>query len=83
MLDLHLFCLEECVSAHNALRNYHVDTPNVKWSAKVAAGAQEWAEILAKKGKMKHADTPYGENIYQASFSGCGFRTCSNAVLAW
>lgn len=73
----------ECVDAHNAVRSLHVDTPNVQWSDEIAAGAQAWAEHLVELGEMRHASSGYGENIYSAWFSGCSFRTCSNAVLAW
>ena len=77
----------ECLNAHNALRNLHVNTPNMTWSDDLAVGAQEMANklvYLAKNGVTDELfNMNYGENIYGAWWQGCNFRTCSDAVLRW
>merc|ERR1712048_39493 len=56
---------KECVDAHNYVRSLHVNTPNVHWSDDIAAGAQAWAEHLAKIGKMEHEkNIGVGENVF-------------------
>ncbi|MBX7240189.1 MAG: hypothetical protein K1X92_00475 [Bacteroidia bacterium] len=61
--------IEAFVNSHNAVRA-EVGTLPVKWSPKVAAFAQQWANQLAnEKGcSLIHSQgNEYGENIYQGS----------------
>lgn len=58
------------LAAHNEARDA-VGVPRLKWSAKLAGEAQEWAEHLARQGRMTHAD-PYkrrgaGENLWMGA----------------
>ncbi|OWK43588.1 CAP domain-containing protein [Fimbriiglobus ruber] len=60
--------IEDLVSYHNRVRK-EVGAEPVKWSEKVAAVAQEWADHLAEIGKLEHrprtgkSASPYGENL--------------------
>lgn len=58
---------EELVSSHNRWR-IRVGVPPLRWSAEVAANAQNWARFLAldNRCKMKHSDSEDGENVFWA-----------------
>ena len=76
--------LDECVNAHNVLRDLHPGTGHMTWNDDVAQNAQDWANHLASIGEMKHAEgTGQGENLFVRWSSGCISATCSAAVHAW
>ena len=51
------------VDAHNKLRARHC-APPLKWSTKVAASAQKWADQLHARGcGLVHSGGAYGENL--------------------
>ena len=54
---------EELVLRHNFYRQAQ-GAQNISWSDKLAAKAQDWAKIMAKKDKLMHSSMKYGENIY-------------------
>lgn len=65
---------------HNKWRA-ELGLPPLKWSNKIAAVAQKWANVLKNRGcKMEHSSTKYGENIY---WSMGAKRTPQEAVDAW
>lgn len=71
---------EEMVRAHNTQRAKH-GAPALRWSATVAAVAQQWAETNARENRMYHRPGgKYGENIYWTSG---GKVTGTVAVNAW
>ncbi len=55
------------LQVHNAARS-EVGVAPLRWSAEVAAYAQQWANRLAATGTFEHRPPPriYGENIYAA-----------------
>ena len=54
---------KDSLDAHNEFRGKH-GAPSMKWSSKLASNAQKWAEDLAKKGYLQHANQKEeGENI--------------------
>jgi len=71
---------EDCLTAHNEKRAKHVDTPAQHWDAKLARGSQKWAEKLARLGRSKHSEGPYGENLYWSSANSAN---CYDAVDSW
>jgi uncharacterized protein YkwD len=49
--------------ATNAVRAKHC-APPIKWSQKLAASAQRWAETIKKRGcALQHSGGAYGENL--------------------
>jgi uncharacterized protein YkwD len=55
------------VNAHNAVRA-RFGVPPLKWSDKLAAFAQEWADTLLITGEFEHRKkSPYGENLFTIS----------------
>ncbi len=57
----------QMLNAHNAWRRRH-NVPALKWSPKLAACAQQWAENLARSNSFRHrTDGRYGENLATAS----------------
>ena len=51
------------VDTHNRLRARHC-APPLRWSPKVAASAERWAQTLQRKGcALQHSGGPYGENL--------------------
>lgn len=53
------------IAAHNAVRA-HAGTPPLKWSAVLAARAQNWADNLLASGLFIHSPNPtWGENIFE------------------
>lgn len=59
---------KDFLSVHNAARAT-VGVRPLRWSARVAAHAQRWAEHLAAIDRLKHRPAPrlYGENLAAAS----------------
>jgi len=59
----------------------------MRWNDDMAQGAQKWADHIAKLGQLQHASkdklSGQGENLYFAGHSGCGIRTCADAVHSW
>jgi pathogenesis-related protein 1 len=52
-------------AAHNAVR-MRVGVPPLRWSAKLAQAAQQWADNLLRKGTLDHqVSNPNGENLYE------------------
>ncbi len=54
---------QELVQRHNYYRQAQ-GAANISWSDKLAAKAQAWVKIMAKKDKLMHSTMKYGENIY-------------------
>jgi pathogenesis-related protein 1 len=53
------------LAAHNAERA-KVGTPALRWSEKLAASAQDWANHLAASGVFEHRrKSKFGENLYE------------------
>jgi hypothetical protein len=51
------------LDAHNQLRAKHC-APPLRWSPKVAASAQKWADALRDRGcVLGHSGGPHGENL--------------------
>ncbi len=57
----------DLLEAHNDARA-EVDVPRLAWSSRLAREAQEWAEHLAREGRMIHANRDQrggaGENLW-------------------
>ncbi|CCK73544.1 CAP domain-containing protein NDAI_0G05610 [Naumovozyma dairenensis CBS 421] len=64
------------LSAHNAKRALHKDTPALKWSDNLASYAQAYADAYDCSGNLQHSGGPYGENL-ALGYSATG------AVDAW
>lgn len=59
----------ECLNEHNRVRAKH-GAPPLSLSKVLNKFAQDWADYLAKEGKLKHRDkVKYGENVYSCSSS--------------
>lgn len=57
----------QMLNAHNEWRKRY-SVPPLKWSAKLATYAQQWADKLSRENRFEHrADSPYGENLAVAS----------------
>lgn len=55
----------DMLAAHNAVRA-RVGAPPLKWSAKLADQAQEWANrLLAEKRFAHRPDSSYGQNLFE------------------
>ncbi|XP_012281967.1 repressed by EFG1 protein 1 isoform X3 [Orussus abietinus] len=53
-----------CLETHNLYRARH-GVPPLRLSKQLCKTSQEWASILATKGRLEHrANTDYGENLY-------------------
>ena len=65
---------KQALDAHNKYRAMH-QSPPLTYSSSLGKEAQAWANKIAKEGKMKHADSSDGENIYMAfgkdDYDGC------------
>ena len=66
-IHIHILAMKDfkkdSLDAHNEFRGKH-GAPSMKWSSKLASNAQKWAEDLAKKGYLQHANQKEeGENI--------------------
>lgn len=57
----------QLLSLHNAERD-RTGVPRLAWSGKLAREAQQWAEVLAREGRMRHAPRDVsggaGENLW-------------------
>ncbi len=54
----------DLLAAHNQVR-FHTDVPPLRWSDRLAAHAQEWANHLLHTGQFIHRPRPlYGENLF-------------------
>ena len=54
---------KDSLDTHNEFRSRH-GAPAMKWSSKLEARAQQWANELAKKGYLQHdSQKEDGENI--------------------
>jgi len=70
----------EMVAAHNTVRA-GVKVPPLKWSGRLAAVAQEWADHLLATGQFAHRPNPrYGENLYEIEGAAA---SPEQAVEAW
>jgi pathogenesis-related protein 1 len=57
--------VDAMVQAHNSIRN-RSKLPPLVWSSKVAAVAQQWAEVLLARNEFTHRPkAEYGENLYE------------------
>ncbi|KXJ21233.1 protein PRY1 [Exaiptasia diaphana] len=72
--------INACLDAHNAKRRLH-GVPGLTWDAALAAGAADWALILARNGTFEHSYGNYGENLY--SMYGSKEGTCEQGVKSW
>ena len=58
---------EAMTAVHNSWRS-QVGVPDLKWSDKLAAAAQEWADTLKEDGcGFYHSHNGYGENLFISS----------------
>lgn len=72
--------INELVREHNRWRA-EVGVPGLKWSASLAAGAQEWANHLVEQGGgLVHSSGDYGENLFGGSGKVWG---ATDAVNSW
>jgi pathogenesis-related protein 1 len=68
------------VEAHNRARAKHC-APPLKWSSKLAASAQKWADNLGAHGcGLQHSGGPHGENLAAGSE---GFLDAAAVVGMW
>lgn len=75
---------DACLKAHNEKRALHPGTPMLVWDDTLAQHAKTWADHLASKGTLEHAEnTGEGENLYYFGTSGSYVATCDDAVQAW
>lgn len=69
---------ERLLEAHNDERD-RIGVPRLRWSAKLASEAEDWAAHLATKGRMIHADPQRrkgaGENLWMGSKGYYGAET--------
>ena len=60
----------ELLDAHNQERD-QFGAPRLEWSGKLAGEAQQWAQVLAHEGRMRHASQRErkgaGENLWMGS----------------
>lgn len=67
---------KDALDAHNEFRGKH-GAPAMKWSSKLEARAQQWANEIAKKGYLQHDNQKEdGENI--ACMKGKSFISICN-----
>ena len=68
------------LAAHNSVRA-QVRTPPLRWSSQLAADAQAWANVLARKGRLQHAGQhETGENLWMGT---TGAFSIEEMVGAW
>lgn len=73
--------LRGILAAHNKVRAAHCAAP-LKWSDKLAAVAQKWADTLAARGcAFEHSRGKYGENL--AFAAPAGTHTSKTATDGW
>ncbi len=69
------------LEAHNRYRANHC-APPLRWSARIAAAAQAYADQLAARGcAFEHSRSPYGENLMR--FSPAGSHDSAYVAEAW
>ena len=85
ILLIKIYHVDVSLRIHNEMRNRHVDTTALLWCDDLAMDAQEWADKLAKTGKLQHGEHKFGENLYSQWSSGSLNEkdVCKNAVQAW
>lgn len=55
----------DILAAHNEIRA-HIDVPPLRWSDRLAARAQEWANRLLQEQQFYHRPHPsFGENLFE------------------
>jgi len=69
-----------CLSAHNALRALHQDTPPLTWDEGLARDSEQWGIKLARENGLRHSRGNYGENLYAAWGQSA---SCAKAILSW
>ena len=70
------------MTAHNTLRQLHVDTAALVWDSQLSTDAQQWAETLVDTGTFRHSHAAgVGENLYSKTSSSAA--VCSEALLNW
>jgi len=68
------------VDAHNRARAKHC-APPLRWSAKIAASAQRWANTLRDRGcPLAHSSGQYGENLAAGT---PGMLAAASVVALW
>jgi pathogenesis-related protein 1 len=56
---------DEILQAHNSIRT-RLNLRPLLWSDKIAAAAQQWAEVLLARNQFAHRpNSAYGENLFQ------------------
>ncbi|HEY9879264.1 MAG TPA: CAP domain-containing protein [Leptolyngbyaceae cyanobacterium] len=82
--------IDQMLAAHNRMRR-EVGVPDLRWSADLAKGAQEWANYLVKENRFEHSPASargngtIGENLSSRSSSAPGgsYTTPARAVEGW
>jgi len=73
---------ENCLKAHNDLRDLHINTAHLEWDATLAQEATTWAEHLLETSTFVHeSGLSSGENL--AWFSQSRAARCSEAAFLW
>lgn len=63
--QVHAQAAPEWLEAHNSVRR-RVGAPELAWSGRLAAAAQEWARTLIARRQFRHSPgVKYGENLYE------------------
>ena len=67
----------DMLTAHNEIRS-RMDLPPLRWSDRLAAHAQEWADRLLRERSFHHRSHPvFGENLFEIT----GGRATSKFVV--
>jgi len=74
-----------CLAAMNFVRHRFRLKP-LEWDSSLSYTSQEWALVLAERGKLSHAprgdnNNPFGENIYQSM--NADMNDCRAAIYSW
>ena len=68
------------LATHNAVRE-RVGVAPLKWSERLAAHAQEWADtLLARKQFAHRPNSPYGQNLFESHGAAL---SAEDVVSAW
>jgi uncharacterized protein YkwD len=74
----------ELLDTHNAERD-RFGAPRLSWNRKLASEAQQWAQVLAKEGRMRHATNDEragaGENLWMGSAGAYPARNMVKAFI--